>query len=116
MKAALHVLRPGENVAIRVVDFDGDLDALLRPYFDGEDFEHLYVRKGDGLFDMFVAKEAPQGALPNGWATEFYRSTLPAGVDPLPSIAGVAVLIEGIKWDEGLLEPRHYRPDYEGEN
>ena len=40
MRAALHVLRPGENADIRVIDFDGDLD-LLRPYFDGGDFEHL---------------------------------------------------------------------------
>jgi len=89
MKAALHILRPGENVAIKVIDFDGDLDRLLRPYFDGEDFEHNVVLKGDVRVDRFTATGAPDG---------------------------IAVLIEGIEWDGGVLEPRHYRPDYEGEN
>ena len=72
------------------------------------------MRKGEGLFDMFVAKDVAEDAPFNDVATRFYRSNVPAG--RLPDVYGVAVMIEGIMWDDGKLEPRHYKPDYEGEN
>jgi hypothetical protein len=99
MMAALSVLRPGQNVDVRLVDFDGDLDALLRPFFDGADFEHLYVMRSDGVFDMFIAKADVAGDQPvNEQATLLWRRTLPddAGMN---WITGTAVLIEAINWE-----------------
>jgi hypothetical protein len=94
MKAALHVLRPGENVAISLIDFDGDLDRLLRPYFDGGDFNHLRVCKDDTPMDMFIASEVPRGAPINHEA-----SRLVSEADKRP-IVGVAILLEGIRFLE----------------
>jgi hypothetical protein len=57
MRAVLQVHRPGENDSVHVIDFDGDLDGLLRPLFGGRDFEHLYVEKGGQVVDLFVEKD-----------------------------------------------------------
>jgi hypothetical protein len=99
VKAALSVLRPGQNVDVRLVDFDGDLDELLRPYFDGADFEHLYVMRSGGVFDMFIARADVAGdQLVNEEATRLWRRTLPDDAR-VSWITGTAVLIEAINWE-----------------
>lgn len=95
MKAALTILQPGENGQFSLVDFDGDLDRLLRPVFDGHDFEHLYVRKDGATCDIYIISQRDdEPTMPvNDEATRLLRH-----MDRI--VTGPAVVVEQIKWVE----------------
>jgi hypothetical protein len=86
MKAALTLMRPGENAAVYVIDFNGDLDGLLRPHL-GADYEHLQVRRGENTADMWISADHQQPV--NEAATRLASER---------TINGPAVMLEQICW------------------
>jgi hypothetical protein len=108
------VLFPDNQVLHASIDWPETPDpamihALVRPYFSGEDPEHISVWHMERLHDMFVPEMGhmrlrARAPLDINWlATAIYRSSyarLYPEDDPalMPSIAGAAVLFDRIIW------------------